>query len=174
MNIRKLKISDGRNIYKLAESCPPLDVNSIYCYYLVSAHFADTSAIAEEGGDPIGFVSAYRPPATPEALFVWQVAVSPDHRGKGVAGRLLEHIVARPDCAGIERLEVTVGPSNAASEAVFKAFAHRRGLALRKRPFLTAADFGDISHEDEVLLTIGPLDIPPNRHRHERIQSLLP
>jgi len=160
MNIRNLEFSDGHKIHKLTVACPPLDINSIYCYYLVCAHFAGTSVIAEENGDAIGFISAYRPPATPEALFVWQVAVLPDHRGKGVAGRMLEHIVARPDCAGVERLEVTVGPSNAASEAIFKAFARRRGLALRKRPFLTAADFGGDAHEDEILLTIGPLAAP--------------
>ena len=83
--IRTPKKEDGQAIWDLIAACPPLDQNSMYCNILQCTHFADTCVLAERGGMPVGWLSAYFPPTEPETLFVWQVAVHEKARGEGLA-----------------------------------------------------------------------------------------
>ena len=62
--------NDGLKIHRLIADSPPLDLNSIYSYCLLGAHFRDTCILAERAGEPIGFISAYRIPKRPDTLFV--------------------------------------------------------------------------------------------------------
>jgi L-2,4-diaminobutyric acid acetyltransferase len=142
------------------EECKPLDLNSSYAYMLLCAHFPDTCAVAESEGDLVGFVSGYRKPGDRSVLFVWQVAVSPRARGQGVARRLLDEIVARPEQAAVRHVEATITPSNRASWALFYSFAKERGAACARQTLFEEGDFGDQDHEPELLLRIGPLDAP--------------
>jgi L-2,4-diaminobutyric acid acetyltransferase len=155
--LRKPVLADGAAVCTLIRNCPPLDVNSCYCYFLLCSHFADTSVVAESDGSITGFISAYLEPTAPDTVFVWQVAVDASQRGTGLAGRMLDAIVSRPECAGVRWLETTVSPSNHASRRLFERFAERHGARLEEQPFLEAADFGDSGHEAEPLLRIGPL-----------------
>ena len=75
INYRHPTIDDGLNIYSLVKSCPPLDVNSQYFYYILCKDFSNTCVVAEYGRDLLGFVLAYLQPEKPQSLFVWQVAV---------------------------------------------------------------------------------------------------
>lgn len=120
-------------------------------------------------GRLVGFVAGYRPPDRPGTLFVWQVAVASDQRGRGVAGTMLDGLVARllPH-SGVRRVETTVTSRNVASDRLFRSFAARWGASVDCRPFLSAGDFpveaGE--HDDEVLYTLGPVqrDVhPPGR-----------
>lgn len=153
-------------MWRLASASGALDVNSPYTYLLTCRDFAETSAIAEIGGAVAGFVIGFRPPSRPESVFVWQVAVADAHRGKGLAGGMLEHVVARhPD---VTWLEATVTPDNAASDRLFRSFAARRGTDVTEEAFAAAEDFPPEAghHEPETLYRIGPLategsDRPP-------------
>jgi L-2,4-diaminobutyric acid acetyltransferase len=91
--IRRPRPGDGPSVFDLVSSIPALDDNSLYCNVLQCTHFADTAAIAEEFGAVVGWVSAYLQPDAPDTLFVWQVAVRDDQRGKGIAGRLIASIL---------------------------------------------------------------------------------
>ncbi|MGK7346360.1 MAG: diaminobutyrate acetyltransferase [Candidatus Nitrospinota bacterium M3_3B_026] len=150
--------ADGKSLYDLVRSCPPLDVNSVYAYYLVAEHFAGTSVVAEVNGRTAGFVSAYIPPGREDTLFVWQVAVSPDARGRGLAGRMLREILSRPALGKIRHVETTITPSNEASKRLFSRLAERLGCGVEKEIFIPAEWFGEGSHEEEVLFRIGPFE----------------
>lgn len=112
--------------------------------------------LAEQDAEPAGFVSAYRPPARADTVFVWQVAVAPAARGRGLALQMLEHLLARPALAGCNRLETTVTPSNAASRRVFETLATRLNARCAERSFFSKEDFQDPHHEPEMLISIGP------------------
>ena len=90
--------------------------------------------LAERDGRLAGWISAYRPPSAPERLFVWQVAVDTSARGQGLALRMLEELAARPEAASAEVLTTTVTEDNAASWALFEAFARNRGTELTRSP----------------------------------------
>lgn len=161
--IRKPKLTDGLKAFQLVAASASLDINSKYAYFLLCSHFADTSALVETDEKLIGFLGAYRRPDAPEALFIWQIAVDPTVRGQGLAGRMLETIVARPSSHSIRAIEGTVAPSNGASRSFFAKYAQAHGAALYTTPFLESAAFGaGTAHEAECLLHIGPLS--PPRH----------
>ena len=155
--LRRPQLEQGKAVHELVQRCPPLDLNSSYSYFLLCSHFADTCVVAEQEGVAVGFISAYRLPQAPQTLFVWQVAVDARARGRQLAGRMLEELLLRPACAGLQFIETTVSPSNHASRRVFERFAATHGAAWHEEAFLTPAHFGAESHEEEVLFRIGPL-----------------
>lgn len=160
IELRQPRLTDGQAIHALIARCPPLDLNSSYAYFLLCDHHAATCVVAERAGAIVGFLSAYRPPRNPARLFVWQVAVDTAARGAGVAGRMLDELLARPGCAGVRFVETTVAPGNHASRRLFERLAASRDAPLRESAYLTAEHFGAEAHEDEPLLRIGPLNPP--------------
>lgn len=148
---------DGPAITALIARSPPLDVNSAYCNLLQCTDFADTCVVAERDGAIVGWISGYRAPAEPTRLFIWQVSVAPEARGRGLAMRMLGDIVARDACRGVDRLTTTITADNSASLALFHRFASDRGATLHRQPhFDRARHFGG-AHATEHLVTIAPL-----------------
>lgn len=84
---------------------------------------------------------------------IWQVAVSADFRGRGLASTML-HALA--DRTGALRLETTITDDNAASNRLFHAFAEQRGAGLDRRPLFTPDLYPD-GHDTEYLYEIAPL-----------------
>lgn len=154
--LRKPRLDDGKAVHDLVRNSPPLDLNSVYNYFLLCSHFADTCVVGELDGRIASFLSAYRLPNDPETLFIWQVAVDPVLRGQGMAGRMLEAVLARPESIGVHRLETTVSPSNIASRRVFERFARERDAGWEEEVFLSSEHFGSENHEEEILFRIGP------------------
>lgn len=161
--LRQPCLQDGKAVHELIRRCPPLDLNSSYNYFLLCSHFAATCVVAEHAGRAVGFLSAYRLPQAPETLFVWQVAVDAAARGRRLAGRMLDEVLARPACAGVRFIETTVSPSNQASRRVFARVAETRRAAWHEEVFLGREDFGTENHEEEILFRIGPLGPSPMR-----------
>lgn len=145
---------DGGKLMDLVHASGGLDTNSPYLYFLLADHFASTCAYAEEDNRPAGFVSAYRLPDDPACLFVWQVTVSPDFRGRGLGVALLENLSQRGWFAEIERVCCTIAPSNQASRRIFSKWGETLGGGIwREEPYLLASELG-AAHEDEPLLTL--------------------
>ncbi|GAB6271064.1 MAG: diaminobutyrate acetyltransferase [Smithellaceae bacterium] len=155
---RKPVISDAQAIWKLVQTSPPLDMNSLYCYLILCAHFADTSVVVESPERLCGYISAYVPPDRQNTLFVWQVVVNPVCQGKGVAKTMLKTILQRQYSVPVSYLETTVNPSNLASDALFHSLAKTLNTSCEKRVLFSEKDFGESAHEDEILYRIGPFD----------------
>ena len=146
---------DGERVWQLVGDCPPLELNSPYCYLLLCTHFAGTCAVAERGADLVGFLAGYRKPTAPDVLFVWQIATHPAARGQGIARQLLADVCGR----GATRfIEATVTPDNTTSRAFFGAVARRAGVPCRESLLFAADLFGGTHHAPEYLLRIGPLN----------------
>ena len=58
--------------------------------------FGSTCVIAEKEGHIAGFVSAVIKPDQPGTLFVWQIAVDPMERGKGLGKAMLRELLIVP------------------------------------------------------------------------------
>ena len=156
--LRSPSVDDGAAIWELVRESGTLEPNTCYAYLLLATHFAPTCLIAARGGEQVGFVLAYRPPARPEVIFVWQIGVRPDCRGRGLAKRMLHALVRRPACADATYLEATVGVSNRGSDRLFRGFARERGVECAIERGFVSDDFGPLDHEAEHLYRIGPLD----------------
>jgi L-2,4-diaminobutyric acid acetyltransferase len=151
--IRQVTEADAGSLWTLLGRVSGLERNTAYAYLLLCSHFASTSLVAERDGAPVGFVLAYRPPSNPNRVFVWQVGVAPEARGEGIAGRLLDALADAPACQDVDELTATVGPDNTASNALFRAFARRRGTTCSVERGYPAALF-PAPHADEDLLRI--------------------
>ncbi|MBN1382775.1 MAG: diaminobutyrate acetyltransferase [Deltaproteobacteria bacterium] len=154
-SFRTPKLEDGKAIYELVKQSPPLDLNSLYCYLLLCDHFDETCIIAEYKSKLAGFISAYRHPQKPDTLFVWQVVVAENMRGRGLAGDMLNRILSEK-ASWASFVETTVTPSNRSSLRFFQAFADERRTLCQRHSYMTKDLFGNGSHEEEILLRIGP------------------
>lgn len=132
--LRKPDAGDGPRVTALIAASPPLDANSAYCNLLQCTDFRDTCILAERDGELLGWISAYRPPDAPQRLFIWQVAIDRDARGMGLAGHMLDALLARPACAGVTEITTTITQANEASWALFHAFARRHDAPLTREP----------------------------------------
>jgi L-2,4-diaminobutyric acid acetyltransferase len=125
----------------------------------VPAHFDQTSAVAETGRDVVGYVSAYIPPHQQDTLFIWQIAVHPIMRGRGLATTMLKNILKRRSLSYIKFVEATITPSNKKSRYLFQGLAEQLKADYKESIFLDSKLFGDSYHEEEKLLRIGPINI---------------
>ncbi|MGW3411016.1 diaminobutyrate acetyltransferase [Streptomyces sp. NPDC000888] len=161
LRIDRPEVADGASLWRIAKDSRTLDLNSSYSYLLWCRDFAGTSAVARDAdGAPVGFVTGYVRPERPGTLLVWQVAVDGAHRGRGLAGALLDGLTAR---VAKERrttvVETTITPGNTASERLFTSYAARHGAGVEREVLFQAGQFPDGSHDPEVLYRIGPLSL---------------
>ncbi len=156
LTLRQPQAQDGADLHALIESCPPLDLNAVYCYLLLCSHFAATSVVAERDGELLGAITGYRPPQQPDTLFIWQVAVSDKARGEGLARRMLNHIVDRQACDGVQFMETTVTGDNRASWALFESFARQREAQIERGVLFERERHFRGAHDSEILARIGP------------------
>ncbi|MFF1544495.1 diaminobutyrate acetyltransferase [Streptomyces sp. NPDC058291] len=159
LRIDRPTVADGAALWRIAKESGNLDLNSSYSYLLWCRDFAATSAVARaEGGEPVGFVTGYARPEDPHTLLVWQVAVDAAHRGRGLAGALLDGLTARLAAERpLTAVETTITPGNTASERLFASYAERHGAAVTREVLFDTAMFPDGPHDPEVLYRIGPL-----------------
>lgn len=156
ISIRIPRREDGARVWELVAESGGLDANSLYCNLLQCSHFAETCAIAEAGGDIIGWVSGYIPPGAPDTYFVWQVCTAESARGQGLARRLIASVLARPCCAGVTRLQSTITAANTASWALFGGVAAALGAPMTHAPHFTREAHFAGRHDTEHLVSIGP------------------
>jgi L-2,4-diaminobutyric acid acetyltransferase len=150
------QLEDGHGVWRVARESKELDLNSPYSYLLWCRDFSDTSVVARGDDGVRGFVTGYVRPEADDTFFVWQVAVAPSHRGRGLAGRMLQHLGDGLAGRGCAYLEATVTPSNTASTRLFESFAAAREAPVAWQPLFEAEMFPD-GHEPEVLVRIGPI-----------------
>ncbi|CAM2761739.1 diaminobutyrate acetyltransferase [Vibrio tubiashii] len=145
---------DGDDIFNLIAQCPPLDTNSSYCNFLQSTHFRQTCLLARYEGEISGFISGYRKPEEPSTLFVWQVAVAPNYRGKGLAYQMLQALLAKDSLQGIDAIETTITRENGASWALFKKLDAQNGQQGSVSTFLDQTTHFKGKHDTEYLYRI--------------------
>lgn len=160
-SLREPQATDGYALNQLVKRCPPLDTNSVYCNLLQCTDFSSTSIAAEnDQGELVGFISGYRPPARPDTLFIWQVAVDSSMRGQGLALKMLMGLTERTAADGVRWLETTISPGNTASEALFAKAFRQLGVEPETRVLFSRAEHFDGQHDDEVLYRAGPFSVP--------------
>lgn len=153
LRLRKPDATDGAEIWALVRDCKPLDENSVYANLIQADHFRDTCVVAELEGEIVGWISGHIIPGR-DALFVWQVAVSPGARGLGLGKRMLHALIERDACAAARQLKTTITKDNHASWALFRSFARDMGGTLDDAPHFTRDSHFNGQHATEHMVTI--------------------
>ena len=155
--LRKPISQDGPSVHHLINQIPELDSNSIYSNLLQCSHFSDTSIIAVEQGETVGFISGYVKPGSSETLFVWQVAVCERARGMGIASRMLKQLVERQGIVYITHVEATITQCNTASWALFNRFSKQFAAPIVSSVLFDSSTHFNSEYNSEWLARIGPL-----------------
>jgi L-2,4-diaminobutyric acid acetyltransferase len=151
--LRKPRSTDGADIWALVKACKPLDENSMYCNLVQAEHFRETCVVAELDGQIVGWISGHMIPDS-DALFVWQVAVSPAARGLGLGKKMLFELLERDACDEVGTLKTTITKDNAASWGLFRSFARAIGGALSDNPHYERENHFGGAHATEHMVTI--------------------
>ncbi|MCA9848033.1 MAG: diaminobutyrate acetyltransferase [Dehalococcoidia bacterium] len=153
----RLEYGDGGAMWRLARESGVLEENAEYTYHMFSHFFGETSTVADLNGRAVGFVAGFRPPYRQDSLFVWQIAVDEQARGRGLAAAMLHGLIQRLS-PRIHYLEATVTPSNEASMRTFRKIARDLDTNVTEEVLFPGNRFHGPSHEDEVMFRIGPID----------------
>lgn len=148
-------LSDVPGIFELVKNSGALEVNTEYSYLLIAKQFSLTSAVCLSKGNVVGYLSGYRLPENPTALFVWQIAVDADFRGRGIAKGLILDVLSRPQNQEVSYVQATVAASNLASTALFKSLSNDLGCGFSSTEYFQDYHFSEC-HEAEPLLSVGP------------------
>ncbi|MFW6363854.1 MAG: diaminobutyrate acetyltransferase [Spirochaeta sp.] len=155
---------DGAAIWTIVRDSGVLDLNSSYCYLMMGQYFSRSCIIArdEATATVAGFIIGFRPPEDQQTLFVWQVAVSRDFQGQGIATRMLMHLLASQPQDEVRFIEATISPSNTASQALFIGAAGKLAAEYSVADLFPAEWFpGGGVHEPEQRYRIGPFTTIP-------------
>jgi L-2,4-diaminobutyric acid acetyltransferase len=148
----------GFQISELIKNSPPLDLNSTYLYFIQSHYFNKTCAIAVNEIDRvIGFVSGFQDPRKKDTLFIWQVAISKDARGNGLASKLIHFILQ--EHPHMQFIETTITKDNISSISLFNKISQELNTNIIEKPFLDKTKHFLNQHDSENLFRIGPFKI---------------
>jgi len=176
LTIRNPKATDAISVHNLIRTSAFVDDNSPYLYLLVCSHFAQTSVVAERNGETVGVITGYIPPTQPDTLFVWQVAVDPMMRRRGLARSMLKAMILGDACKDVSYIDTSVTEDNGASRKLFTSFAAKLDCPLKESVLFDRREHFLNLHDSEHLLRLGPFSTTELRkEKDEKLDtSLLP
>ncbi len=148
-------------MWDLVKSTPDLDLNSLYHYLMLTTHFRQTCVIAKTEKELAGFASGMILPRDPMTLFIWQIAVNPSFRAKGLGTQMLEELLERSYPTPVKHLSATITPGNHASWNLFHKMARRHKVPIKTTGKLERHWFSPTNHEEEMIIKIGPFSSMP-------------
>ncbi|MFD2646263.1 GNAT family N-acetyltransferase [Devosia albogilva] len=149
-------MADNDQIWSLTRSMPLLEEHSPRSIRLQATHFAGTSAVAERGGEVLGWATGYVLPEQTDTLFLWQVCVSDDAQGDHLGSRLVVDVLSRPACDRVTTLQCTIRHDDEPSWDLFTSIARRLKAQMRQiEPFDRRQQSSGLT---EYSVSIGPFD----------------
>ena len=150
-NLRSVKEKDASTLRFLAVHCAPLDVHTPYTYWVAANYYGEGCFILEDDENPIGFIMAVE---TASSLFVWQIGILLEYRGKGLSKKLIEAVF---DYATQRQknMEVTIAEDNIASYSAFSRFCNHKNIRIDKVRLVEVRDLENLSFkENEIMYSI--------------------
>lgn len=130
MLIRNYTKDDIKEIIDLIDRGRPYVVPyNRYVYWFLNNYYGSTCKVIENEGRLIGFVSAM-PSVEKNTLFIWQVCIDADFRGRGLAHELLLSVLDEAKKLKLSSLQLSISDENLASQKLFKKFAMDNNLNI--------------------------------------------
>ncbi len=147
MEVRDLREGDASQILNLVEVCGPyVAPYNVYAYWILENYYHSTCKVVEENNRIIGFVSGM-PSIDKGSIFIWQICVRKDYRGKGVATLLLDSLFHTAKENKFEKVELSISESNYASQNLFKGYSQKNNLSIVEKNKCTFGNVIEIVYE---------------------------
>lgn len=132
MNFRSLELKDIESIKELLTNSEPYVLPYLhYVYWIMQQYFPNSNLVALDNEKIIGFICVLLS-ADKNCAFIWQIAVDPNYREKGIATKLLLNIIDYLKDSKYESLQFSIGKANIASFNLFNSLCNRINCTLEK------------------------------------------
>ncbi|HEX9061963.1 MAG TPA: GNAT family N-acetyltransferase [Clostridia bacterium] len=133
MRIRNLREGDASQVLNLIEQCGPyVAPYNVYAYWILENYYSSTCYIAEENNRIIGFISGM-PSNDKQSIFIWQLCVHSEFRGRRIAVSLLDSLISKAKELKFEKIELSISESNSDSQNLFKSYLHKNDMELLEK-----------------------------------------
>lgn len=171
MNIRNVVEKDAALLRDFARHCPPLDLHTPYTYWVLCKFFAESCFIVSDDDVDMGYIMAFE---AEKIVFVWQIGVLPEHRGKGCTRFLIDSVVqfAREKN---KNMAVSIAKENVASYGSFSSYCNAHAIPFQENGSLTVTDLCDLDFvETEIIYEMQLLDNSDSvRSKYEKLTKYL-
>ena len=120
MKIRTARPEDAGEIHGFIGKIEGLVQHPGHFYSIMARYFGDSFFLMEEDSRIIGLVWGFISQMDTDTLFLWQIGVAGEYRGKGVSYRLLDRFISYAREKGCMRVRATVETGNFASWKMFE------------------------------------------------------
>lgn len=144
--IRNVTKNDANLLQNLVNSCKPLDVHTIYTYWILCNYFNNSCYILEIDTKPVGFITSVQS----SKILIWQIGILPEYRGNGYSLKLIDAVISNIN--DTEDIRVTIDKNNNESNGAFKKYASLNNYEIRAVDSLKLKGI-DIE-EDEIIYNI--------------------
>lgn len=147
MEVRNIREGDSAAVLKLIEKCGPyVAPYNVYAYWILENYYSSTCIVAEDNNNIIGFVSGM-PSIDKGSIFIWQICVHSDYRGKGISVLLLDSLIKKAKELGFKKIELSISNSNVISQSLFKSYANRNNFDFIEKNKHTFGNIIEIVYE---------------------------
>ena len=159
VRIREPRLSEGEDIWEMVREAEDLPRRGHRLLPALVQSFASHSLVATHEGRVLGFVGGYRPRPNASSVVIWQISVAPMARRQGLATALLQALVRRQACAGVEYVEAAIPASSIAGRRLFERFARDVDAAVEVVPSGVLPRLSSEPPEPDEIVRVGPIHI---------------
>ncbi|KYC45715.1 MAG: Acetyltransferase (GNAT) family protein [Candidatus Methanofastidiosum methylothiophilum] len=123
MIIRNCTVEDVDKVRRFVNECKPLDLHTPFTYWALFNYFPNLCFLMEEEENVIGFISGLRSSIENNMVYLWQIGVSKDQRGKNYASVLIDHFIKGVISIECDKIQVSIAPQNQSSNNTFFKYA---------------------------------------------------
>ena len=132
MIIRNCTVGDVDRVRRFVDTCKPLDLHTPFTYWALFNYSSNLCFIIEENEDVIGFVSGIRSSVEKDIVYLWQIGVSKDQRGKNYSSVLIENFIGSVSSLNCNKIQVSIDLNNEASYNTFLKYTKEHSYNFKK------------------------------------------
>jgi L-2,4-diaminobutyric acid acetyltransferase len=132
MKIRNITEGDIGSIREFVDYCKPLDLHTHFTYWILAKYFRNTCFVIEEGDRIIAYTGGVRGSVDSENLYLWQIGIAPEYRGKGYFAVLLDKIIISAVKLGCKTIQFSMILDNGASYNAFLKYAQDNNIVMNE------------------------------------------
>ncbi|HOI76464.1 MAG TPA: GNAT family N-acetyltransferase [Methanofastidiosum sp.] len=132
MIIRNCTVEDVDRVRRFVDACKPLELHTSFTYWAIFNYFSNLCFLMIEDEKLIGFISGIRSSLDKDAVYLWQIGVSKEYRGKKYASRLIDHLIKGAIFLDCNRIQVSISPENESSYNTFLKYTKEHSYNFTK------------------------------------------
>jgi len=133
VKIRACNEHDADAIHAFVGTGPPLTLHTPFTYWVILRYWGSVCFVAEDNDQIVGLITSVGAVESADLLYVWQIGVDGDRRGKRLAQGLLDCLQAEAHTRGYLRFQVSIASDNGVSFNLFERAAREQGSVLQEK-----------------------------------------